>query len=479
MSGFSPPQKAELKEEKFLVVFFRTLQAIRLYEDNNELVRQCVSQLKAMAPGILVEGEFTILILDGGYHVQGRRFRYHRKTGKIVQELLDTFTDRGIHGLTLYSAFLEALADDILQFLRCLTQAFGMENPHEWLTRRLEELKVSWVELHDAERARELRDQTSDSCQRAKETYRRSIASVKDVSGKLARGRRAGIWKAKRVVQNLVDLVHEDEALSLGMSTIRDYDDYTYVHSVNVAVLSVCLGNRIGLSKNKLAHLGICGLFHDLGKVEIQSAIVKKDGPLDDREWLEIRKHPLGSMKQILKLNTSQEIKSRVYLAPLEHHLNYDLSGYPSLRFKKISLFGRILKLADVYDAITSPRAYHRFFRSPDQALRIMAEKAGQQFDPVLFKVFASMLGKYPMGTLLVLDTEEIGLVVGNSLLQPKTLPRVILLDKNEKGEFVRGEAVDIAETDPGSGLPKRKVLRSFHPAVCGIQPAEFILNTD
>ena len=477
MSDQARSQKVEIKGEKFLVLLFRTIQAIKLYEDENELVKQSVSQLINAASEILVESEFTILILDGGYYIQGRRFRYQRKTGKIIQDLLDTFTNRGLFGFTFHPALLSTTPAYLLKFLRYLIQSFGMENPHEWLSEQIVAQQFSWVEILDLEMAKHLREEAPDNALRAKETYQKSLASVKEVTRRLGQGSRTGIWKSKRVIQNMVDLVQDDEALSIGMATIRHYDDYTYVHSVNVAVLSVCLGNRIGLSKNNLTQLGICGLFHDLGKVEIDHAIIQKPGPLNDQEWEEIRKHPLGSVNQILKLNTTYQFKSKLFIAPLEHHLNFDLSGYPAITSKKkLSLFGRILKIADVYDAITSPRVYRRFYYSPDQVLRMMTRKSGTEFDPVLLKVFAAMLGKYPIGTLVVLDTEELGLIVGNSPSQPHS-PKVMLFDKGADGTFIRGEVVSLDAKDPQNSMSKRKILRSFHPAVCGIQPAEFFLN--
>lgn len=472
------PQKTEmLKGENFLVLLFRTIQAIKLYDDKNELVKQTVSHLISSASEVLVESEFTILILDGGFYAQGRKFRYHRKTGKIIREMLDTFTDRGLYGFTFQPATLDVKQTDFLKFLRFLIQAFSVGNAHEWLCTKLAEHQFTWVDILDAEMAKQLREEAPDNSLRAKETYQKSLGSIREVTRRLAQGSGVGVWKSKRVIQSMVDLVRDDEALSIGMATIRHYDDYTYVHSVNVSVLSVCLGNRIGLSKENLTQLGICGLFHDLGKIEIDPAIIQKPGQLDNAEWVQVRKHPLGSMRQILKLRTTYQLKSRLCISPLEHHLNFDLSGYPAMKSKKrLSLFGRILKIADVYDAITSPRNYRRFIYSPDQVLRMMMKKSGTEFDPILLKAFIGMLGKYPVGTLVVLDTEELGLVVGHVPSHDHP-PKIMLLEKGSDQDFVRGETVSLDAIDPHTGKPGRKIIRSFHPAVCGIQPAQFYLD--
>jgi HD-GYP domain-containing protein (c-di-GMP phosphodiesterase class II) len=277
-------------------------------------------------------------------------------------------------------------------------------------------------------------------------------------------------------MQNMVEYAFVDESILLGASTIREHDDYTYTHSVNVAILSVCLGNRIGLSRNALTYLSICALFHDLGKVEVAQEILKKPSGLNPEEWEEIRKHPLSSVRQILMLRASHALKTRILLAPFEHHLGYDLSGYPKTQFiKTVSLFGRILQITDVYDAITSPRSYHQKTYSPPQALSHLMAGAGKEFNTTLTKVFVSMMGRYPIGTLLHLDTGEIALVMDYPEKGDHSLPRVLLLVEENEGTLKRGEVVDLTEKDDEKRLYKRRVLGSFQPEMYGIKAADFI----
>jgi hypothetical protein len=158
--------------------------------------------------------------------------------------------------------------------------------------------------------------------------------------------------------------------------------------------------------------------------------------------------------------------------------MNLDLTGYPKVHFKKeISLFGRILHVADVYDAITSPRVYRRSALSPDKALGYMLKRVGTDFDPILLKVFGTMMGTYPVGTLLELDTGERGLVLDYPLESGGTLPRIILLEEDGDDEFRRGEVVDLAEKEPGTGAYRRNVVSSLNAASSGIQPANFIFE--
>ena len=179
-----------------------------------------------------------------------------------------------------------------------------------------------------------------------------------------------------------------------------------------------------------------------------------------------------------MKLHASHDLKSKIILAPFEHHMKYDLSGYPHVLFKnKVSLFGRILQIADVYDAITSPRAYRSSYLSPDQAIGFMMKSAGKDFDPVLLKVFAIMMGTYPVGSLLILDTGEMGIVADYPMESGGRLPRIVLLQKDTESSYKRGETIDLSEKDAQTGALRRNVVKSLNAVSHGIQPASFLLQ--
>ncbi len=135
-----------------------------------------------------------------------------------------------------------------------------------------------------------------------------------------------------------------------------------------------------------------------------------------------------------------------------------------------------MLQITDCYDALTSPRSYRPFAYSPDQALKKMLITAGTEFDPILLKVFAKMMGAYPVGTLLELDTGEVGLVTRSQSSAPKEQPLIQLLLEDEHGGLKSGDLVDFKERDSETQSLQRSVLRSFNPTSYGIQAASFIL---
>jgi len=275
----------------------------------------------------------------------------------------------------------------------------------------------------------------------------------------------------------MVDLVMEDESIVLGISTIRDYDDYTFTHSINVAILSMCLGRRIGISKTSLHRLGICGLFHDLGKLDIPVEIIRLPRKLSNSEFDVVKKHTIYSVAQIIKLQAARGLKSKILLPPFEHHMKYDLSGYPQTPQKKpVSLFGRILTITDVFDAITSPRNYRSSALTQDQALGYMLEHSGTDFDPILLKAFINMLGVYPIGSLLELDTGELALVIEAGKGVDGTRPKVVILAADGQGGYTKDGVMDLDERDDQSGIFRRNIVKSLHPSTHGVQPAEFLI---
>jgi HD-GYP domain-containing protein (c-di-GMP phosphodiesterase class II) len=414
------------------------------------------------------------LVSGQRFYIQGESAQYRKQLLPLVQELLGFFKQRKLGGLRFFPEIQNVSGADIPGFFRLLIRSSEEKEPAIWVCQQIEASEVAaWVSIMWENEIKRL---DPNLRKKARTAYVDALNSLKQVAGKISLQGYAGLHRPKRAIQSMVDVVGQDESILLGMSTIKDYDDYTYVHSVNVAVLALCLGHRIGLSRISLEHLGICGVFHDLGKVELPREIVTKPGSLSMGEWKLIQKHPVSSVKQILNLFASHGLKSKILLAPFEHHINYDLTGYPPLYLKKrVSLFGRILHIADFYDAVTSPRVYRSFGLSPDQALNHMLKRAGTDFDPVLTKVFALMMGVYPVGTLVELDTCELGLVLDYPTNSGCVYPRIILLEKDRSGQLKRGELINLSEKLSETGAYRRNVVRSFNSAEYGIQAINFL----
>lgn len=465
-----------LPGEIFFRTLFRLLQTVKIHQSDNPLLLDCIKEFVDVVCSAGEEDSLTFQISRGQFYLQEEKFVCRTQILTLIQEMRNYFQQRSLQGLRFHPAVREASPDQIVAFARLLNQAERQDDPLNWLQGQLQEGNFPWVEII-FEADLDIAAQPSERGERARQSYSQALTSIQEVAGKLTSQQRAGVQKAKRMVQNMVDLLIEDDSVLFGMSTIRDYDDYTYTHSVNVAILSMCLGKRIGVSRISMERLGICGLFHDIGKVEVPHELIIKPGKLTDEEYEQLKEHSINSVRQIVKLNASRDLKAKILLPPFEHHLKYDLSGYPQTNRKQpISLFGRILTITDVFDAMTSPRIYRPVAFSPDLVLSLMLEGAGTDFDPLILKVFIQMLGVYPVGTLLLLDTGEMGLVTGAPENTEVGRPRIVLLKEVGKGEFRKRETANLSERDPQTGAFRRNIAKSLHPSAFGIQPADFLV---
>lgn len=308
-----------------------------------------------------------------------------------------------------------------------------------------------------------------DTREMARRIYFRTISVASEIMESAKLKNTASIKKAKRLVQSMVDLMLQEESTLLGLTTLRAYDEYTYNHSVNVSILSIAMGQRLGYHRRELGELGMATLFHDIGKIELPVEVLNKPTEFTPEEWQIIRKHPIHGVKTLLKLKGLQEQAIRMIMASFEHHLNYDLSGYPKLATpRRVSLFGRITSIADCYDALTSARVYNRNPFIPDKALSFMMKQSGMAFDPILLKIFINVVGVYPVGTLVLLNTREFGVV---TKANPNTInihrPHIRLITDSQ-GNEIDGNTIDLAEDHNIS------IIRSLDHRKYGIEVSKY-----
>lgn len=235
--------------------------------------------------------------------------------------------------------------------------------------------------------------------------------------------------KTKQLVKDIIEDILNNENLMVNIVDLKIFDDYTFYHSVNVAVLSIVLGVALKLNKEELYELGLAALLHDIGKVFISKDILLKPGKLTDEEFDEIKTH---SDKGYTYLREKFQIPLKSYMGVLEHHERFDGSGYPSgKKGREISLFGRIISIADVYDALTSDRPYRKGLL-PSDGMEYIMGGCGTMFDPDFVKIFARKVAPYPLGTCVKLSDNKLGIVVKNyedCCMRPK----VKIIKENEE----------------------------------------------
>ena len=215
----------------------------------------------------------------------------------------------------------------------------------------------------------------------------------------------------KHQLESIIDELIDNKNMMINMIDLKVFDNYTYSHSVNVAVISLIIGMAMNLGRSELEKLGLGALMHDIGKVFIDKNIVGKPANLTDEEFEEMKTHSSRGYDYVKK---HSQIPNKSYLAVLDHHEKFDGTGYPGGKAgDNISLYGRIISLADVYDAMTSERIYRKAML-PSEAMEYILGNGGQHFDPKLVSIFSQKVAPYPIGTFVKLSNEARGLVIEN-----------------------------------------------------------------
>ncbi|MGE4552695.1 MAG: HD-GYP domain-containing protein, partial [Desulfovibrionaceae bacterium] len=274
---------------------------------------------------------------------------------------------------------------------------------------------------------------------------------------------------SRRAVGNVIASVSRNAAALICLANLRQHDDYTYTHCVDVAALAVVYGRYLGIAGEDLVDLGLAGLFHDLGKTRVDRAIIVKPGRLSEAEFAAMKRHPaLG--RSILEHHA--EVPPAVLRAVAEHHERFNGQGYPAgLRHDQISLFGRILALADVFDALTSDRSY-RGAMPADKALSLMFGMRDKHFASPDLQRFVKCLGIYPVGSLVRLSDGRLAVVCRHRphrLLAP--VVNVVTDDRGEDQDPVR---LDLADP-PGPGQAPLSIVEGLSPRDVGVNVARWL----
>lgn len=272
-----------------------------------------------------------------------------------------------------------------------------------------------------------------------------TVKGIKDVFIHCEKGKdvKQDFRDAKLQIENIVDQIFANKNLMVNMIDMKVFDDYTYYHSVNVAVLSIVLGVALDMDREELCNLGFAALMHDIGKVFINKDLLNKNGMLTTAEFEEIKTHSLLGCNHIKK---GYGVSNSSYMGILDHHEKYDGGGYPNnLKGNRISWYGRIISVADVYDALTSDRPYRKAML-PSDAMEYIMASTGTLFDPKVVEIFVRKIAPYPIGTCVRLSNGLTGIVLENyeSLcLRPRIR---IFMDENEMQ--IEAYELDLADHD-------------------------------
>ncbi len=458
---------------QLLVRFHGAYKAARIYEPNNEMFQdrvdvfaRCLERLSGGAPETVVRVRFD------SFFVNGIRLKYNLAAYGVLKSVLETLRARGIGGLAFREGWTR---DELGRFILALARRERTERSSSFAD-VVSDLREAGVVHVAPEQAIELAPAESFERTTAR-IYFLSILHLRESFERDGRDERISLTTTRRLMQTIINHITENVSFSFGLTNVKNHDEYTLNHSVNVCVLSIALGRRLGLSRAELVELAIAAFFHDLGKLETPLDILNKPARLSDEEREIMEQHPYKGARKLIHLREFRSLPLRSIHVALEHHIKEDFTGYPRY-FKRdsVNLFSKIVKITDYYDAITTARVYRKKVFGRAEALRMMLEQSGTEFNPVILKAFAGLMGTFPVGTLVALDTDELAVVTqaGGEAADPLR-PRVKLV-ATAAGDRVDGETVELTERDAATGRFLRSIVKDLAPEAYGIRVSDYFL---
>jgi HD-GYP domain-containing protein (c-di-GMP phosphodiesterase class II) len=463
---------------EFLVTLYTALRSLKIYPLENPVVQKSLDDLTNTAQAIIEREQEVELRVAGEFiFVNSTRLRLDLDNYASFSHVLSVVRGAGVGLLRAEAGVDKREWTAFLSLMMAVAQKDASVNKLFELTNRMRDATVTHIGVEPPIEADEAAEDEHARKEQAKRTYQRSVAVTKEVINSVRMGRTASVKKVKRAVQAIVDQVLADETSLVGLTTLRDYDDYTFVHSVNVCIFAVSLGRKIGLTKLQLYDLGMAALFHDIGKSRVPVEVLNKNGSLDDEEWRIMQAHPWLGVLTLFGLRGYGEIPYRSMIGAYEHHMKIDLTGYPkSIRPRRMSIFSKIIAVADGFDAATSRRAYQTTPIEPDQVLREMWENPRRGYEPVLVKAFINLIGIYPVGTMVILDSYELAVVAAaNPDLEAVHRP-VVRVISDPSGTLIHpGFDVDLSQKD-ADGNYVRSIIKVTSPEKYGVRIADYFV---
>ena len=387
--------------QRVAMLLTASIKSVLLYPQAHPAVRQPLQELVGLLTGMLQENpEVHLGVVEGTFFIESRLIV---SPNAAVAELAQRLTEKGIDALTIYPG---VTTDDLFNFASLLARR---QTNAESLAGDLEKSGIRAIRFGIDQMVHGGSSDEGEGGPAPSRIYLDALNAVRETMREVDNGRIPSGDGINIVVENMVSVTMEDHTTLLGLAMIKDYDNYTFSHSVNVGILALTLGAYLGLDREALHEINTAGLLHDIGKTKIDKTILNSPGKLSSEEFLQMKRHPEEGAEIVSKM---ENINPRVAEVVLGHHIKHDRTGYPEWATdRSFGLYTELVAVADCYDAITTLRTYN-IPTMPKAAMDIMHRLSGTSLNKELVDKFEEMMGEYPVGSLVRLDTNEIALVL-------------------------------------------------------------------
>jgi len=429
-----------------------SIRAAELYAPGHPLVQRSARALLLAAMAQLQHAQPVIVgFLEGEVVVND--FRLPR-TNATLTGLIRDMREREVEKITI-GAGIE------LSDIRAFMEALADRTPGPPLADRLEARGIRRIAI--GRLAAEPPPGEDGGLAVARQVYTEAVGSAEQIWEAAKSGESPDPNEARGIIDSLSRLVSQDRTSLMALTALKRHDNYTFTHMVNVTSLAMALGKSLALDGPMLREFGFAALMHDIGKVHTPLEILNKPDKLTNEEFSIVKRHVVDGAHI---LRRTPDMPALAPVVAFEHHLKQDLSGYPEkIGSRELNLCTMVVSIVDVFDALRSTRPYRQGMAT-DRIKAIMGQQDSPAFHRTLLRRFVNMMGLYPIGTLVRLNTDEMAVVTSEHPDDPFR-PQVKLLtdrlgqpievpvlantwERNDRGDYPRAivEAVDPDSTD-------------------------------
>ncbi len=433
--GFARYSNTQLRRARELLSrLYAARRAARFYPMDHPAALDSVGALADTAAAYHAEGVDVHLSFYEGEILLGEQLLTEESV--LFDQLVRDMTALGVGSLVIrrgvtseeYARILTILASDIAT----IDHAGGIEAI-------MRTLALDHIDLGAVLMVERVQRQQGDLEEEGKATYGSAVSLLREIDRLMKVNRSVSAGKVKGVVRSMVDNVLTNRYAMLHLTGLKNYDEYTFYHSANVAILSLALGSAVSTDYRFLSSLGVGALLHDIGKLSVDLDILNKPGALTPEEWANVRLHPVIGAQTVAQL---PGVDKASVVTILEHHMRFDSTGYPTrIPPRRQHLASRIVAIADSYDAMTSKRSYSAA-RVQDEAMEMLVKSAGSSLDPGLVRLFVRLMGVYPPRSVVRLSGGEVGIVISPSPSDP--LRPVVRVIATPHGDFIEPADIDL-----------------------------------
>jgi len=390
------------KVKRFIYDLIAALQKAALYSTAHKIFKDSMDTTYQSLQEVFKERDELIMGIISGEMVFEKEIFFELSTFDLTKKMLVFFQERSIDRIVFYPALTKnELEAFILLLINIQKEAIKADLKEYMGIRGIKNIAVGRIKTPGRETIEEVPSEISIYENYASNSFGSLEAILNNET--------LDSFTIKIGMMEIMDSLYSRHSEILKLMAIKRHDVPTYSHMINVSILAMYFSSKLGFSKNDILDISIAAMFHDIGKIYITERILNKEDKLAEGELASIRNHAELGAEMLLKYVDKLGILP--VLVSFEHHLRYDLKGYPKLPFKyKPHIASSIVSICDVYDALYQRRSYKRDY-PPDTIYNIMIREKGSAFDPGLLDNFFRMIGIWPIGTVVLLNDGRVAVV--------------------------------------------------------------------